>query len=90
MVVYVQQEISFAVGYTIPLVSMVIAVILFLVPSRRYKNNPPRGLFIAYETVAFILQRRLKTASAGYWLMWVYMYMYSSAHYKPAVRHFIS
>ena len=43
LVVYVQQEISFAIGYLIPLVSMVIAVTLFVLPTRIYKNKPPGG-----------------------------------------------
>ncbi|XP_064623127.1 solute carrier family 15 member 4-like [Lineus longissimus] len=42
-VMYVQQEISFEIGYLIPAISMVVAVIIFVLAGKKYKRQPPGG-----------------------------------------------
>ena len=42
-VAYVQQNISFAWGFLVPLASMVLAVILFIVAKPFYVEKPPGG-----------------------------------------------
>ncbi len=41
--VYIQQDISFALGYFIPAVFMVIAVIIFVAARKRYVPHYPGG-----------------------------------------------
>ena len=43
VVAYVQQDIGFAIGYSIPLLSMTLAVVLFVIPTKSYIHKPPEG-----------------------------------------------
>ncbi|XP_061182210.1 solute carrier family 15 member 4-like [Saccostrea echinata] len=45
-VAYVQQNISFSLGYLIPFISMVIALIIFVAVKSKYKQYPPGGSII--------------------------------------------
>ena len=40
---YVQQEVSFAVGYVIPAVAMLLSIVLFLIPRNVYRDITPGG-----------------------------------------------
>jgi peptide/histidine transporter 3/4 len=42
-VAYVQQEVSFALGFLIPLISMILALIIFVAVRGRYIHLPPSG-----------------------------------------------
>ncbi|KAL4230745.1 hypothetical protein ACF0H5_011120 [Mactra antiquata] len=42
-VAYVQQEIGFDIGFLIPLISMIIALIIFILAKSRYLHTPPGG-----------------------------------------------
>lgn len=44
-VAYIQQNISFEIGFLIPLVSMVVALILFVVAKSQYVITQPGGKF---------------------------------------------
>lgn len=44
-VAYIQQNISFEIGFLIPLVSMVVALILFVVAKGQYVITQPGGKF---------------------------------------------
>ncbi|XP_038620679.1 solute carrier family 15 member 3 [Tachyglossus aculeatus] len=43
VVAFVQQNISFLIGYTIPVVCVGLALLLFLLPSRSFVTKPPMG-----------------------------------------------
>ena len=40
---YIQQEIGFDYGFLLPLISMIVAMIIFILAKRRYKHIPPGG-----------------------------------------------
>lgn len=42
-VAYIQQEVSFAWGFFVPLISMVIAIIIFIAAQTLYIHKPPGG-----------------------------------------------
>ena len=42
-VAYVQQEIGFDYGFLIPLISMIAALIIFMVAKHKYKHTPAGG-----------------------------------------------
>ncbi|XP_076446957.1 solute carrier family 15 member 4-like [Babylonia areolata] len=54
-VAYVQQEVSFAWGYVVPLVSMVIAIFLFIVVRPFYEHKAPGGSLLSMS-VAVVWQ----------------------------------
>ncbi|XP_077999201.1 solute carrier family 15 member 4-like [Glandiceps talaboti] len=66
IVVYIQQEVSFVIGYLIPVISILIAVVLLLIGRNSYINKPPEGS--AYSRVGKILYqsvRRLRSKSVS-------------------------
>lgn len=42
-VAYIQQNISFSLGYLIPFISMIVALIIFVAVKSKYKQTPPGG-----------------------------------------------
>ena len=42
-VAYVQQEVGFDFGFLIPLISMIIAIIIFMFGKKEYKHTPIGG-----------------------------------------------
>ncbi|XP_070544234.1 solute carrier family 15 member 4-like [Ptychodera flava] len=58
VVAYIQQEVSFVIGYLIPAVSILIATILLLIGRNSYVNRPPEGS--AYSRVTKILCQSVK------------------------------
>ncbi|PVD39570.1 hypothetical protein C0Q70_02205 [Pomacea canaliculata] len=46
-VAYIQQEVSFAWGFFVPLISMVIAIIIFIAAQTLYIHKPPGGSILA-------------------------------------------
>ncbi|XP_048760879.2 solute carrier family 15 member 4-like isoform X2 [Ostrea edulis] len=45
-VAYIQQNISFSLGYLIPFISMILALIIFVAAKSNYKQTPPGGSII--------------------------------------------
>ncbi|XP_062579966.1 solute carrier family 15 member 4-like isoform X2 [Saccostrea cucullata] len=45
-VAYVQQNISFSLGYLIPFISMILALVIFVAVKSKYKQRPPGGSII--------------------------------------------
>ena len=42
-VAYIQQEVGFDFGFLVPLISMIVALIIFMIAKGRYKHIPPGG-----------------------------------------------
>ena len=42
-VAYIQQEVGFDYGFLVPLISMIVALIIFIIAKRRYKHTQPGG-----------------------------------------------
>ena len=42
-VAYIQQEIGFDYGFLVPLISMIVAIIIFILAKKRYRHIPPGG-----------------------------------------------
>lgn len=45
-VAYIQQNISFSLGYLIPFISMILALVIFVAVKSKYKQTPPGGSII--------------------------------------------
>ncbi|XP_064595615.1 solute carrier family 15 member 4-like isoform X2 [Liolophura sinensis] len=59
-VAYIQQNISFAYGFLVPLISMILAIIFLLIGRRLYKNTPIQGslLSTAFKVIIEGCKRR--------------------------------
>lgn len=42
-VAYIQQNVSFSLGYLIPFISMIVALVIFVAVKSKYKQTPPGG-----------------------------------------------
>ncbi|XP_011456907.3 solute carrier family 15 member 4 isoform X2 [Magallana gigas] len=45
-VAYIQQNVSFSLGYLIPFISMIVALVIFVAVKSKYKQTPPGGSII--------------------------------------------
>lgn len=68
-ITYVQQEKGFDIGYLIPAISMVVAVIIFVAAGKKYKRKPPGGS---------VLTRTLKITTDAISIKKSSIYKYSS------------
>jgi dipeptide/tripeptide permease len=45
VMVYIQQEVNFALGYLIPGLTMMLAIIFFITAKNKFFVTPPKGTF---------------------------------------------
>lgn len=57
---YIQQNISFSLGYLVPFISMILALVIFVAVKSKYKQTPPGGRYMCTKPLYSDLRDQIK------------------------------